>query len=69
MHCPVCNNKETSVVDTRPTEDGLAVRRRRDCDRCHYRFSTLEETELLDVFVVKEDGSRQGYIQIGRAHV
>ncbi len=63
MHCPVCNNKETSVVDTRPTEDGLAVRRRRDCDRCHYRFSTLEETELLDVFVVKEDGSREGYIR------
>lgn len=63
MHCPVCNNKETSVVDTRPTEDGLAVRRRRECDRCSYRFSTIEETELLDIIVVKEDGRRESYMR------
>jgi transcriptional repressor NrdR len=63
MHCPVCNNKETSVVDTRPTEDGLAVRRRRECDRCSYRFSTIEETELLDIIVVKEDGGRESYMR------
>jgi transcriptional repressor NrdR len=63
MHCPVCNNKETSVVDTRPTEDGMAVRRRRECDKCHYRFSTIEETELLDIIVIKEDGRREGYMR------
>ncbi len=63
MHCPVCNNKETSVVDTRPTEDGLAVRRRRECDKCLYRFSTIEETELLDVVVIKEDGHRESYMR------
>ncbi len=49
------------MVDTRPAEDGLAIRRRRECDRCHYRFSTFEEIELLDIFVVKEDGSRESY--------
>jgi len=63
MHCPVCNNKETSVVDTRPTDDGLSVRRRRECDKCSYRFSTLEETELLDIIVVKEDGGRESYMR------
>lgn len=63
MHCPVCNNKETSVVDTRPTEDGLAVRRRRECDKCSYRFSTIEETELLDIIVIKQDGRRESYMR------
>ncbi len=63
MHCPVCNNRETSVVDTRPSEDGLAVRRRRECDRCKFRFSTIEETELLDVIVVKQNGRREVYMR------
>ena len=63
MHCPVCNNRETSVVDTRPADDGMAVRRRRECDRCHYRFSTVEETELLDIIVVKSDGRRESYMR------
>ena len=68
MRCPVCNNRETSVVDTRPTEDGMTVRRRRDCDRCHYRFSTVEETELLDIIVVKEDGARESYMRDKMEH-
>lgn len=63
MRCPVCNNSETSVVDSRSAEDGLAVRRRRECDKCHYRFSTVEEVELLDVIVVKRDGSRESYMR------
>jgi len=63
MRCPVCNNSETSVVDTRSAEDDLAVRRRRECDRCHYRFSTNEEIELLDITVVKRDGEREGYMR------
>lgn len=63
MHCPVCSNKDTSVVDTRPVSGDLAVRRRRECDKCRYRFSTLEEIELLDVIVVKNDGSREMYMR------
>lgn len=61
MRCPVCNHKDTSVVDTRPSVKDLAVRRRRECDKCHYRFSTVEEIELLDIIVVKNDGSREAY--------
>lgn len=63
MHCPVCNNKDTSVVDTRPVAGDLAIRRRRECDKCHYRFSTVEEVELLDIIVVKNDGARETYMR------
>jgi transcriptional repressor NrdR len=63
MRCPVCNHKELSVLDTRSSEDGLSVRRRRECDKCHYRFSTVEETELLDIIVVKQNGERQSYMR------
>ena len=63
MRCPVCNNRETSVVDTRPAEDDLSIRRRRECDKCQYRFSTVEEVELLDVILVKSDGHRETYMR------
>jgi len=63
MRCPICNNKDTSVVDTRPAVNDLAVRRRRECEKCHYRFSTIEEIELLDIIVVKEDGRREVYMR------
>lgn len=61
MYCPVCSSKETKVVDSRVTQDGMMVRRRRECIKCSYRFSTNEETELLDVVVVKNDGKRESY--------
>lgn len=61
MHCPVCSSKETRVIDSRTTHDGMAVRRRRECDACGYRFSTVEEMELLDITVVKRDGRREAY--------
>lgn len=61
MRCPVCNNREVGVVDTRSADDDLAVRRRRECEVCKYRFSTIEEIELLDLIVVKENGERQSY--------
>lgn len=61
MHCPVCRCKETKVVDSRLSTDGMSIRRRRDCAKCHYRFSTLEEMELLDLVVVKTDGRRESY--------
>ncbi len=63
MRCPVCNFREVSVVDTRPTDDDFSVRRRRECDKCHYRFSTVEEIELLDIIVVKHDGHRESYMR------
>lgn len=63
MRCPVCNYKEVSVVDTRSAEDAWSVRRRRECDKCHYRFSTIEEIELLDIIVVKSDGRRESYMR------
>jgi len=63
MRCPVCNDKNISVIDTRPSEDALSVRRRRECDKCQYRFSTVEEMELLDVIVVKSDGHREIYMR------
>jgi transcriptional repressor NrdR len=61
MHCPVCRHQETKVVDSRLTQDGLAIRRRRECEKCSYRFSTVEEAELLDIVVVKNDGVRESY--------
>lgn len=63
MRCPVCNHPDVSVIDTRSAEDDLAVRRRRECEKCTYRFSTIEEIELLDIIVVKQDGERQSYMR------
>ncbi len=61
MHCPVCKSKETRVLDSRMTEDGMVVRRRRECAACEYRFSTHEEIELLDIVVIKNNGAREAY--------
>ncbi|MCF6276289.1 MAG: transcriptional regulator NrdR [Candidatus Magasanikbacteria bacterium] len=63
MHCPVCSSKETRVVDSRIIQDGMAVKRRRECEKCSYRFSTKEETELLDLVVIKGDGKREAYLR------
>ena len=61
MYCPICSSKSTRVVDSRLAQDGMSVRRRRECerDRCGYRFSTAEEVELLDISIVKRDGRRE----------
>jgi len=61
MHCPVCNYSETKVTDTRVSGDGFAVRRRRECLKCNFRFSTVEEHEILDLTVVKRNGQREAY--------
>src|SRR3989339_35425 len=61
MNCPVCRTKDTKVIDSRVAPDGLVVRRRRECLKCAYRFSTLEQVELLDIIVVKRDGRRESY--------
>lgn len=61
MKCPSCHTNDTSVMDSRVTDEGLAIRRRRECDKCGYRFSTVEEVEILNMSVVKRDGRREPY--------
>lgn len=61
MFCPICRHKETRVVDSRVSSEGMAIRRRRECEKCQYRFSTSEVVELLDIVVVKNDGRRESY--------
>jgi len=61
MRCPICNNSDTKVIDSRLTGDGIGIRRRRECERCDHRFSTVERVELLDLAVVKRDGRREMY--------
>ncbi|MDD6095900.1 MAG: transcriptional regulator NrdR [Anaerovoracaceae bacterium] len=61
MKCPYCNYEDTKVVDSRPVEDGLATRRRRECEKCHKRFTTFEKIENSLLVVVKKDGSREPF--------
>jgi transcriptional repressor NrdR len=61
MYCPICLKKDTKVLDSRITSEGLAIRRRRECQDCKYRFSTFEEMELLNIVVIKNDGRRESY--------
>ena len=61
MKCPYCNNPDTKVVDSRPVEDGLAIRRRRECEKCHKRFTTFEKIEDSLLVVVKNDGRRESF--------
>lgn len=63
MLCPVCSHPDTRVVDSRVTGDGYCIRRRRECARCDYRFSTNEEVELLELMLVKSDGKREPYLR------
>src|SRR5581483_11662012 len=59
MRCPNCQFEDTKVLDSRPVDDGGAIRRRRECEKCDFRFSTYEEIEILDLTVLKKDGSKQ----------
>jgi len=61
MKCPVCLTSDTKVNDSRLTEEGFAIRRRRACRRCGFRFSTSEQAEILNLFVIKRDGTREPY--------
>jgi transcriptional repressor NrdR len=61
MKCPVCNYQETKVVDSREGSDGITTRRRRECLKCGFRFSTYEQVELLEVSVIKRDGRKEAY--------
>ncbi len=61
MKCPFCGDQESKVVDSRRSEDGLSIRRRRECLACLRRFTTYEVVENLPIIVVKRDGSRQKF--------
>lgn len=61
MRCPVCNYEDSKVIDSRVASDGLSIRRRRECLKCSFRFSTYEEVEILDLIVVKRDGRKESY--------
>ena len=59
MKCPFCGEEESKVVDSRHSEDGASIRRRRECLGCGKRFTTYETVECLPIIVVKKDGRRQ----------
>ena len=61
MRCPFCSHDDTRVVDSRVTEDGLQVRRRRECPQCSARFSTYETAEIKLPQIVKRDGRREPF--------
>jgi len=60
MRCPYCSHSETDVVDSRDTDD-LRIRRRRECAKCKRRFTTYEEVDKEDIFVIKKDGRREKF--------
>ena len=63
MICPICKKGETSVVDSRPTEDGTAIRRRRLCI-CGERFTTFERVQIRELMVIKKNGRNPHLIEI-----
>lgn len=61
MKCPFCGDLDSKVIDSRHSDDGLSIRRRRECLGCQRRFTTYESVEVLPIIVVKRDGSRQAF--------
>ncbi|MEL6365916.1 MAG: transcriptional regulator NrdR [Pseudomonadota bacterium] len=61
MRCPFCNNPDTQVKDSRPTEDGTTIRRRRSCPDCGARFTTFERVQLQELTIVKSNGKRERF--------
>ncbi|MFH1591623.1 MAG: transcriptional regulator NrdR [archaeon] len=61
MKCPFCSHKHTRVIDKRDSADLSSTRRRRECERCKKRFTTYERVELINIFVIKKNGSRQPF--------
>lgn len=64
MRCPFCAHSESKVIDSRPAEEGVSIRRRRECLKCQKRFTTYETVERMPLVVVKRDGSRQTFDKI-----
>ena len=61
MRCPYCGHEDSQVKDSRPTEDGSAIRRRRQCEACTSRFTTFERIQLRDIWVIKSEGRREPF--------
>ncbi len=61
MKCPYCSSLESKVIDSRPTDDGHVIRRRRECINCSQRFTTYEKIEEIPIIIVKKDGTRESY--------
>ena len=61
MKCPFCNQDNTRVVDSRPVDDNIAIRRRRMCDACGKRFTTYEKVETIPLIVIKKDQNREQF--------
>ena len=61
MRCPFCSNEETQVKDSRPTEDGSSIRRRRQCEDCGARFTTFERVQLRELTIVKSENRREPF--------
>lgn len=61
MRCPYCENEDSKVIDSRHTEDGRAIRRRRECESCGRRFTTYEKVEEVILMVIKRDGRREAF--------
>ncbi|MDY0405363.1 transcriptional regulator NrdR [Virgibacillus sp. 179-BFC.A HS] len=61
MRCPNCQSKHTKVLDSRPVDENRAIRRRRECEECGFRFTTFERVEERPLIVVKKEGTRQEF--------
>ncbi|UQB01413.1 transcriptional regulator NrdR [Pediococcus pentosaceus] len=61
MKCPHCRNNGSRVVDSRPTDEGRVIRRRRECEKCGFRFTTFERVEVTPLLVIKKNGSREEF--------
>ena len=61
MHCPFCQHEDTRVIDSRVSEDGSTIRRRRECEACSERFNTFETAELKLPALIKSDGRREAF--------
>ena len=61
MRCPFCAHEDSQVKDSRPSEDGAAIRRRRQCEACGARFTTFERVQLRELTVLKKDGKREPF--------
>jgi len=61
LRCPFCAHEDSQVKDSRPSEDGAAIRRRRQCEGCGARFTTFERVHIRDLTVIKKDGKREPF--------
>ena len=61
MKCPFCSYEESKVIDSRPTDEGISIRRRRECLKCSKRFTTYEKVENIPLMVIKKDKTRQPF--------